>query len=385
MRQPQIEKYNLFAYVNLDDHLSNGFTLPLFRKIGDHEYIYIQIVDDYNQTITEFRKIISDTNYKEFEFNYNSISVGNKQIFVFIRNSGEAIYGEIHEIENDLKSILETDELNSGIKLQIAHFVGSDEDKIKTRHAVYNNIAAKSGSESARLFRENSLAPFLFWERVSIAAKNEAAARRMHSHRYKVAFAFDKEGNLEIDTSAWDENDYSIIRINEIRRDIQGELNSLSIEGKAPNNDNAIETDNKNDNLYNNILRKISNSKRQEERVSLLLQAYSEDTEIGNRVIKTYKNDRSKFADSAISTIKEQLSSAPNNKIKHLIISKIISALFSKAFPYNRGFLLYYSAIHLGRNREIARTINHILGKTNSAHVLKFQNAIKDKLDHTGG
>lgn len=177
-----------------------------------------------------------------------------------------------------------------------------------------------------------------------------------------------------------DENDYSRTKINEIQKDIQSELNLLSIEGRASNSNNQLESDNKNDILYDDFIRKISKSPRQEERIALLLQAYAEDTEMGNRVIKTYKNDRSKFADNAISIIKEQLSSAPNGKIKNLTISKIISALFSKAFPYNRGYLLYYSAIHLGHNTEIAGTVSHILGKTNSTHVLKFQSAIKDKL-----
>lgn len=376
MNNTSVEMYKLFGHTTLGGNDLIGFTLPLFHKYGDNTKFYIQVQDEYKLTIQEMRRIDwPDIPVTELTSEI-SVSIGDHQIFTF-KYEEEIILGNIKDIEIYLKAIAENKVVEPGLKMQIFHLVGDDDQKKGARAEVYKYIESQSGPETARLFRDYSIVPCIFWDKIKQISKSESSARRIISGRNKIRFTSDKDGNLDIDMSAANLEDFKLDEVSEVMKEIQDEIHQ--IQNNKSNNESSKKIEEFRQEIIDYLV-KISKSGRQEERIAILLESFVKNKPIGEGVLQSYSSDRSRFADNAISLIKKQLINNGNDKFTEIIAAKIIIDLFNKAFPYNRGFLLYYASKHLSGNKIISETIKSILNKTKSAHVLRFDEAIREEL-----
>ena len=127
-------------------------------------------------------------------------------------------------------------------------------------------------------------------------------------------------------------------------------------------------------------LARIRATARQEERIALLLLEILKDRWIGADLLRSHR-PRAAFEQFAISSIGEHLfSSADPLGRDEIIISKLINALYTAAFPLNRGFLLQYLAKHLAGYPLLNKAIDGKLRKSKSHFVHRHGREITENL-----
>ena len=130
-----------------------GFGLPIFCRAGDKRN-YIQIVDELANTISHFRQIEDlDAVLDVKSTQQLEIKLGDAPIYIFIDASGRIIIGQISDISDRLSGIINDRNLPPGIRLQIAELIGSQTDKTRLRQLVGKQIRNSSvGSSSTTSF-----------------------------------------------------------------------------------------------------------------------------------------------------------------------------------------------------------------------------------------
>jgi hypothetical protein len=122
-------------------------------------------------------------------------------------------------------------------------------------------------------------------------------------------------------------------------------------------------------------LEKIRKTRRQEERIAIILETILEDRKVGISVLEKYGSDRGKFASAALLHIRNQLASDDGIR-DELIVANMISQFYSNIFPFNRGILLYFLAKHLTKYPLINKAIRQCLNRSGSVFLFRYRDDI---------
>jgi Sigma-70 factor, region 1.1 len=137
------------------------------------------------------------------------------------------------------------------------------------------------------------------------------------------------------------------------------------------------------------VLRAISAHGRQEERIAALLEAILYDYNSGISALVQFKHDKAKFANKAISLIRQNLlteesplqqslltQESPSRR-DEIIVARLVSRLLRAAFPTSRGLLLYFFAMHLAVYPLVNQAIRECLDRSNSLFIAPYRAEIE--------
>lgn len=301
---------------------------------------------------------------------------------------------------------------------------GGEEERRHGRLTMHERLERNAGPEAAHAFYGSVLRTVLWSSLLSNASSTEAARRILRS-RAKLSLKVDSQRNIELDLSALDSKDYNISHatlISKLKNELdlvpkgdgqplplldfsdlrvramikkakkRGYLSHEELNDVLPAED---VTSDQIEDIYAmfsemkvemvdaqllGMLDQLKTSGRQEERIAVLLDYALRDRRLVLSYLDSDPGDRAKFATKAFGLIKQTLKACDKDTRRtQIAISKLISRLYSDAFPSNRAALLFFLAKHLARYRTIRETIRKIMSRSNSYYV-KGQRAAIEKM-----
>lgn len=241
----------------------------------------------------------------------------------------------------------------------------------------------KSGAGAAYNFYEGSILRSILWDRLLKSAPNKEFARRVLNARSQLSASIEKnalilnlEGLSAEDRTAIDEKDLTASILSEF--DLSP-TNEMRLGGSPSSNEHHAESLQE---QVGELLARINRSGRQEERISILMDAIIADESIGLTALLQYRADRAKLANWLIQELRVtffQKNSKPNyaepfnfpksQSDTESVIAALIPRLFTQHYPLSRGELLYFLARHLAKWPRVNQAIQKSLDKTVSIFV----------------
>jgi hypothetical protein len=122
------------------------------------------------------------------------------------------------------------------------------------------------------------------------------------------------------------------------------------------------------------LLRIISSTPRQEERLAVVLQQVLHDYRLGLDLLERYHSDRARFATKALRMMQSTFRPDPMSPelVEHKV-AKLVPWLFKEHYPLSQGELLFYLAKHLARYPIINEAIGKKLRESNSISVERLR------------
>lgn len=124
------------------------------------------------------------------------------------------------------------------------------------------------------------------------------------------------------------------------------------------------------------VVGRIRKATRQEERIAMLLDALLQNRNSGLAILNLYQTDKAKFANYALEKIRNLFSDATTADKFESGVAALIPHFFSYTYPLNRGRLLYFLALYLGKYPQVNKAINASLTKTASMFVEFYRSRI---------
>lgn len=354
-----------------------GFALPIFSDQADSPKLTIQEVDEITGRIVKFRPLdYSGTSLMSVDG--PSLRVGDEQIYAFLTGAGKINVGPLVSLRPILEQFAEENLSRTALILQIRELIGNAEEKKVARVRMQRRIAEQQGQSAARSFYEGSVLRNAMWACLLAAAPNEKMARRILEARASLSASITSNGTIAFDLSALTQQDQAAIDLSKI-------LAKLLLEFEPE--PNARPTTLLSEGSYGAdvgqnieaLLEQISRTRRQEERVALLIASILDNPAVGKSTLLRYQGDKAKFADWTIQEIRRLLLNTEWSSDERIVAS-LVPKLFTRQYPMSRGNLLLALAKHLGKWPAVNEAIWATLGRTQSMFVDWYRKEIEEEL-----
>lgn len=399
-------KAKLFGYIFLDNH-PPCFALPLFRhESGSCGQALVQEINEINGLVSGFR-ILEDQNSHIIQCSLTCIAqVGYPYVYVFVDSANFVVAGTISMIGESLKFYADEYKQNAALSLQIAELVGSVEEKQLANLKMREAITEKSGEMAAFRFYEGSVLRTRLWEFLLSKARDSEAAQRILSSRSRISAKIDIEGNISIDLSAISESDIYFIDKKEIETRLKEDLVQISIPPKEDksnedaevllehggrNDPNAEDLERYVDDTVFAFMRKLQQASRQEERISIFLDAVFHSKEVRQRIIRIYPHDKAKKATNVIAIIRSHIARTDrqpaifdqqNEDIlwKYEMLKDVFST-FSRGPMSRRDILMHFLVHHLAKYKDVGIILREMILNSKSRYITVIASRLLSELD----
>jgi hypothetical protein len=349
----------------------SGFALPLFAHPVDPNVRLVQEVDEFRNVIAGFKVLDDDLSSSEVSSLFGpAAKIGGDIVHVFITEDGRAYAGTIAELRSILMDYVNHHSERRAVILQIQELIGTGYEKRIARSNMRDVVQRYAGTKSAQAFYQGSTLRTALWQHLLALAPNDAAAKRILAARKRLSAEVDSDGTIKLDLTALAPTDRALFDEQKIVAQLKAEFDTAS-DGVALFGDRvqSIESTSTPETL-DEILRKIKNTGRQEERIAILIEAILRDRDTGIQVLRRYQHDRAKFAQWALHELRRRLSGQSHDSSQdELLIADLIPRFFTQQYPLARGSLLYYLAKHLAKWPHINGAIRRSLDRTASIFV----------------
>jgi len=361
-----------------------GFALPLLAHPERNDLRLVQEIDEYRNVVSGFRLLEDYTPADAIPINGPLAAIGKEFVHVFVTEIGLLHAGNLGEISSFLEEFAGGHPDEHAVILQIRELVGTDQEKKIARLIMRRDIGRDAGANAAAAFYEGDILRTALWSRILKTAPDEDSARRILRVRPQLSAHIQQDGGVKLDLSALDIRDYSRINQDTLRAELLAEF-------RPPSDDTTILTlhgDIKPENVLqagkvSELISRTSGTRRQEERVAILIDAILRDRKTGMSALVQYKTDKAKYATWALRELRSSLLFNQNRSVPtdEEVIANLIPRFFTKAFPLSRGDLLYHLARHLAKWPKVNTAIRHSLNKTHSMFVNAYRKQIEELLD----
>lgn len=381
MSHPNIA--SLVAFTQLDGNAAVGFMLPLFTIEG--QQWFVQEVDDTTGLVRSF--CLSDapgevTGVVE----QLSVRIGGRPVHVFLDANGVHV-GTLSKLAPLLGEFARNHPQHAGIALQIAEMIGTRQERQFARARVEDAIAQSSGMAASRIFAKTALES-AFITKVQRALHLEQGSERLSTISRKFTIAFNSQGELEA-ANVELQDDHKRVAVAAILSELGTEFSSkpttqLLVFAEATLRAEATVRAEATITQEDNFARPFYVRSRQEERIALALKAILEEPE---RVIEHIEqwSPTAGFEVRARGLVREAfrpsggtLMSLPRGYEPQIAL--LIPQFWAACHPYNRGHLIYYLSLHLGRYPAVRQEIKRRLGSSHSAALERFRVAIETNI-----
>ncbi len=359
------------------------FALPLLAHPHHKSLRVVQKVDEVLNVISGF-SVLEDYIAKDaVPINGPLAKVGENLIHVFVTEKNEAFAGRLQDLDSILREFINRCPTKTAVILQILELVGSSQEKKAMRVKMRNDIVHATGSRAGYAFYERATLRAALWQNLVTAAPSSDLAKRVLTLRSRLHVTIDSTQNLHLDLNALNPDERKQFDLREIASSLLAEFEiapdkaAYDIVNFDIEPSNILQVGNVSD-----VLRKISRTGRQEERIAIFADAILQNREVGISALAQYPHDRARVANWAIKEMRSRLTEDNRNRgFYELAIADLIPRLFTYQYPLNRGDLLYYLAKHLGKWPKINQAIQRSLDRTASAAVHRQQGRIQEMLN----
>jgi hypothetical protein len=362
-----------------------GFALPLLAHPDHVRLRLVQEIDEYRNVVCGFQVLEDYSADDAVALTGPFSTLGGEPIHVFIAETGGLHAGRLDEISPFLNDFVNRCPHEHAVILQIRELIGTDQQKRDARLAVRRDINRAAGASAAGSFYEGDVLRTVLWQHILETAADEDAAKRILRVRPRLSALIQPGGYIELDLRALDVRDYARVDQASLREKLSAEFSQTSGDDlPAPHHDikpsNLLQTG-----RVSELLNAINRTRRQEERIAILIDTFLKDRELGLSALAQYKEDRGKFATWALHELRSSLmfSRARSPSADEEAVANLIPRFFTKAFPLSRGDLLYLLAWHLAKWPKINAAIRYSLNKTRSMFVNAYRAQIEDLLNNT--
>lgn len=364
---------------------SDNFMLPIFGDDMLPNLFAIQYVDELSSVVSGFKKVELDQ--KDFRSTSLKVyaGVGDDPIYVFLDDQRNISAGKLADLKAVFSQYETKNPNNSGTILQIKELIGDQDAKRAARKKVRNLMFDHSSETVAKNFLEGSVLKTELWNILLKYSPSRDAALNILNARPKLLANIDESNRVSIDLSALSPDDYGNLSIENIIRDLQREIDGTVRPDRQVEDEVFVELSFSIEDIDRHVSRARSLG-RQEERVAVILSYLLSDYDLGKEVVKSYKGDRSGFANEAMRLISStMIHNRPKNYSNDALVEMLIAQLYKRCFPMNRGALLYYFAKHLGEYENLNASLRDLWESSGAVFVHQWDNEISEQLDCLGG
>jgi hypothetical protein len=222
-------------------------------------------------------------------------------------------------------------------------------------------------------------------------ASNREAARRILKVRSKTTATLNPDGSISVDLSALNPEDRRAINQQELEEMLQMEFAPVESEETILDEQYVVGKDAELGKIHE-ILGRAQAAGRQEERVSILIDAILSDRSAGLGALIRYEHDRAKFANWALKELRSRFLEPPRRQMLLLdarsadeeIMAELIPQFFTHTFPMNRGSMLLILARSLGRWPLLNSAIRAATDRSQSFVVDMYRKEVHSELERRG-
>lgn len=361
---------SVVAYTYLDRPMSSGFMLPLLRMAGRAGWL-VQHADEATDQLISFRSLYSEPMEPKSLCSPVAVRVGGAQVYVFVEGATVHV-GTKTALEPALRNFVCSNPSSLGTILQVYEMIGSAADKRLARSRMKNVINSRFGEGAAHSFYASALDD-AFWTKILLAWDLGSNPGRRETLRSQFRVSLSGDGAVHVENVNPD-NVHEREMLNFVIEELESEFEASEL-SPAPIHLPSLVHD-------GDVLVKIQAATRQEERVALLLSEILRDRENGSSLLRSYQPS-AMFERSAIALTRKAFGGGSGGGglyVDELIMADLVSILFSKIYPMNRGHILRYFSKHLGMYPHVNRAIELKLNKTNSMYVQEHRHEIMENL-----
>jgi hypothetical protein len=351
---------------------SEGFVLPILSLVSNPDGRVAQILDEIDSRVTGFGPVETSENFVTFSTGAN-VSVGSDPVMMFKLSAHEALCGTLAELEIPLLSYANDQSKSAAIRFQIFDLLGDQENKLRMRLAMTNQISKALGEPAAQLFNHSALRTELWRILVARAATREVKLKVLETRGR--LFAFYDSGELKLDISALSENDFPNIEMDEIRDELNALFTGAKSTSAVPAGAPPYEGE--------QTLSGIARVKRQEERVAILLTLILYNPDDAREILEKYPV-RTVFERRAIQTLHTHLLNHDFSRRLRWdqLVELMARHIYGLVFPQNKGIYLMALAKHLGHRDEIARYVASRTLTSNAIAIGQYADEIREILSN---
>jgi len=343
----------------------------------------VQEIDEFSNTLCGFRVLEDHTSGGLAVVDGPLAKIGGQIVYVFVAESGRPHAGTLDTLKPIMEVFIDRCPHQIAVILQIRELIGTDQEKKVARASMRKNISRTAGTSAAYAFYEGATLRSALWGHVLATAANAEAAQRILRVRPKLSAHIEADGVIKLDLSALDVHDLSRINQDALAAELSAEFDFTPVELMSAQlhldikPSNVIQTG-----RVSGLLKKISLTGRQEERIAILADAILQDRETGVSVLIQYKQDRAKFANWALHELRTSLlyNQTRSSSFDEEVIANLIPRFFTQYYPLSRGQLLLHLAKHLAKWPKINGAIRRSLEKTHSIFVDSYRKEIEQML-----
>lgn len=367
MKSPEVSA-SAIAYARIYSTDVVGFALPLLLIPGNAGY-FIQEMDDNGDIVVGFKEFDLESEKVEKLPQTRSIKTGDSQFFVFLTKE-KILSGNRSEIEHDLRVFAAKNSQNAAIILQIYQIIGSSQERRNARIDVRRLISRRLGPRGEEAFHLSAVRS-AFWGNLVSKWKLKEDPVRLTEIKSTLILRMDRDklniSGLHPRNETEERELYHII--SELKIEFEAPLQPVNQPMARAERHLAYEL--------------IIKSRRQEERIAILLRTILLDRKLGISILRRYQ-PRAKFEAAAIELIIRQFDhpsrkarSEGSQLIDELTVAKLVSNFYTAIFPADRGHLLEALALHLRSFPHVRDAIRRKFMDSQSFHVHRRSEIIR--------
>ncbi|WP_125901049.1 hypothetical protein [Methylobacterium indicum] len=351
------QKHNLFGFIPYQG--GDGFCLPVFSLRANPNDYFIQIPDVFTNKVSKYRKLDGIIQSDLIKFDSENHIDTDSLIFVF-RSESKIIISELGDVQSKIVPLMNKYENNPAILQQIAEISGTPQYKKYARAKMRQHLRDTIGESAASFYHEGSVLRSAFWDVLIALAPDWKAANHIIANKLNIS-AWIEDGKIQIDVKALSDSSYDAVKTASIIQLINDQFDPcLQNEdfSSVPTLDNDILSDIKEVPRQERVrlsqlVAQIRKSPRQEERLVLFMKYLIDYPHLNFALSKEYDFDKAKFANQSIKELKKTFGNKDKINNRDLYMAKFLVKFFSTIFPMQRGALVWYAAMHLGKYRHL--------------------------------
>ena len=344
-----------------------GFVLPVFSISGTDE-LYIQSINDLTGKVIDFMPIRLEGDQSVSFISSQIVGIGDSAIYAYRREANRVELGTLERLSAFLTTELTNSDAPASVKYQIATLL-EDDRRIAYRNQVCEQLEPL-GPSSIVSFNRSTLRSRL-WLELHRAAADPEATREILSKRSELDVVYEGGSHVSLKLDSLSAGLRSKIDEQGIIDSLKASLGSYKETGRG----DVAQQDDDPRLDYAQVLRAVRSSRRQEERLAIIIKALLLDREIGNRLLQEYR-DQAQFANNSIGYLRATIGVDASRRQMEAVISAIIQRLFYNAYPMRRGEYLYYMAVHLASVSAVADVLAKLARSYYSQSVLQYRDLV---------
>ncbi len=353
--------------------VGTGFALPIFVADTIGGKFLIQEVDEASNSVVSFKELDADISSAILVESDGWSRIGEDLVFAFISDDQCPHVGSLLDIRPILLDFRNKHPKRLGIILQINELIGSTCEKRNSRAQMAAAISLSTGHHAAKQFYHGSVLQVVLWQILVAAAPNAQAAARILKERNRLLASVDGFSTIRIKFGEVSRSDFSDLtdaqvssRITE-QFDPEFQTTELS-QASTPQSDISSSLENR----VSAALSHIRNSRKQEERISIILRELLNDRQAGTLILERYQSDRAGFATSVLRKLRNTLDRNDFQNFEAQIANLLVR-LFIDMYPMRQGDLLLQLSRYLSGYRLIRSVILARLSRSNSVFLEPYR------------